>query len=59
MLVDELKQAGLGDAGLDDNGYVVATLGGSGDGPVVGLVAHMDTSPDAPASGVEPIVHRD
>ncbi len=59
VLVDELKQAGLGDAGLDDNGYVVATLDGSGDSPVVGLVAHMDTSPDAPASGVEPIVHRD
>ena len=59
VLVDELRQAGLGDAGLDDNGYVVATLDGSGDSPVVGLVAHMDTSPDAPASGVEPIVHRD
>ena len=59
VLVDELDQAGLSDASLDDNGYVVATLDGSGDSPAVGLVAHMDTSPDAPASGVEPIVHRD
>ena len=62
VLVDELKQAGLSDASLDDNGYVVATLDGAAgrdSGPVVGLVAHMDTSPDAPASGVEPIVHRD
>ena len=59
VLVDELKQAGLSDADVDDNGYVVATLDGAGDGPVVGLVAHMDTSPDAPGSGVEPLVHRD
>ena len=28
-------------------------------GPVVGLIAHMDTSPDAPGAGVEPIVHHD
>ena len=26
--------------------------------PVVGLLAHVDTSPDAPGDGVEPIVHR-
>jgi tripeptide aminopeptidase len=26
---------------------------------VIGLVAHMDTSPDAPGAGVEPIVHHD
>ena len=27
--------------------------------PTIGLIAHVDTSPDAPADGVEPIVHRD
>ncbi len=61
MLVDELQQAGLSDARLDDNGYVVASLDGAtrSDGPVVGLVAHIDTSPDAPGAGVQPIVHRD
>jgi tripeptide aminopeptidase len=43
----------------------VATLAASGsaagDGgrKVIGLIAHMDTSPDAPGRGVEPIVHRD
>ena len=36
---------------------MTATL--PGDGPVVGLIAHVDTSPDAPGAGVEPIVHRD
>jgi tripeptide aminopeptidase len=58
LLVDELKEAGLEDASLDENGYVMATLPGTADGaPVVGLIAHMDTSPDAPGAPVEPIVH--
>jgi tripeptide aminopeptidase len=60
VLVAELTEAGLGDAALDDNGYVTATLpGNTGNAPVIGLIAHMDTSPDAPGAGVEPIVHRD
>jgi tripeptide aminopeptidase len=60
MLVEELKAFGLDDAELDDNGYVMATLPGTSNGgtPVVGLLAHVDTSPDAPGAGVEPIVHR-
>jgi tripeptide aminopeptidase len=57
MLVDELHTAGLGDAGLDDDGYVFATLPGAADTPVIGLLAHMDVSPDAPAEGVVPLVH--
>jgi tripeptide aminopeptidase len=57
LLVDELKAAGLTDAELDENGYVMATL--PGDGETIGLIAHVDTSPDAPGAGVEPIVHRD
>jgi tripeptide aminopeptidase len=62
LLVSELKEAGIIDASLDDNGYVVASLDPSdtnADGPTIGLIAHMDTSPDAPGSGVEPIVHRE
>jgi tripeptide aminopeptidase len=60
MLVDELRALGIEDAELDDNGYVMATLPATvdGDTPVVGLLAHVDTSPDAPGKGVEPIVHR-
>jgi tripeptide aminopeptidase len=59
ILVTELAEAGLDDAALDEHGYVTATLpGGSGSEPVIGLIAHMDTSPDAPGAGVEPIVHR-
>ena len=59
MLADELHGLGLTDAAVDDNGYVMATLPGNPDAPVVGLIAHMDVSPDAPAAGVEPIVHGD
>jgi tripeptide aminopeptidase len=60
MLVHELRAAGLDDAALDDNGYVVATLPATvDDAPVIGLIAHVDTSPDAPGAGVEPLVHRD
>ncbi|MGP0052020.1 MAG: peptidase T [Solirubrobacteraceae bacterium] len=67
LLVAELAAAGIADADLDPNGYVTATLPASPDsasgagvnGHVVGLIAHMDTSPDAPGAGVEPLVHHD
>ncbi|MCW2967700.1 MAG: peptidase, partial [Solirubrobacteraceae bacterium] len=57
LLVSELTAMGIEDAELDDNGYVMATL--PGDGPVIGLLAHVDTSPEVSGTGVEPIVHRD
>jgi tripeptide aminopeptidase len=60
LLVSELLAIGLEDAALDHNGYVTATLAATvPDAPVIGLIAHVDTSPDAPGAGVEPIVHRD
>ncbi|HEY6780799.1 MAG TPA: peptidase T [Thermoleophilaceae bacterium] len=61
MLVGELTALGLGDAAVDENGYVTATLPATvaGEQPVIGLFAHLDTSPDAPGVGVEPLVHRD
>ncbi|HWF50031.1 MAG TPA: peptidase T [Solirubrobacteraceae bacterium] len=64
LVADELREAGLLDAELDANGYVMATLpatvGGDAQAaqPVIGVIAHLDTSPDAPGTGVEPIVHR-
>ena len=62
LLAGELQELGLEDAELDGNGYVMATLPAAapsdGLGPVIGLIAHMDTSPDAPGHGVEPIIHR-
>jgi tripeptide aminopeptidase len=59
VLVDDLNEAGCEDVALDENGYVTATVtGNAGPEHVIGLIAHMDTSPDAPGAGVEPIVHR-
>jgi tripeptide aminopeptidase len=59
LLVGELRDAGLDDAKLDDNGYVTASLASNnGSAPVIGLIAHLDTSPEAPGSNVEPLVHR-
>ena len=59
LLVDELNAAGVQDVSLDDNGYVFATLPATvPDAPAVGLIAHMDTSPDAPGAGVDPLVHQ-
>jgi tripeptide aminopeptidase len=56
LLADELRALGLDDVELTEHGYVFATLPG-GEGPTVGLLAHVDTSPDAPAAGVNPVVH--
>jgi tripeptide aminopeptidase len=60
LLADELLALGLTDAAVDENGYVTATLPATieAEPPVIGLIAHVDTSPDAPGAGVEPIVHR-
>jgi tripeptide aminopeptidase len=59
LLVDELREIGLDDAELTEHGYVIATVPGTvAEAPVVGLIAHVDTSPQAPGAGVTPIVHR-
>ncbi|MEI6765260.1 MAG: peptidase T [Bacteroidota bacterium] len=56
LLTEELKQLGLTDASIDENGYVMATLPANTDKkiPVIGFIAHMDTSPDMPGVGVNP-----
>ena len=60
LLVEELRGLGLGDAAIDANGFVMATLPGNVDGaPAIGFLAHVDTSPDESGAGVEPLVHRD
>lgn len=57
LLVEELKALGLSDAAMDEHGYVTATLeacGADADAPVMGLIAHVDTSPDMSGAGVKP-----
>ena len=56
-LAAELSQMGLQSAHMDDHGYVYAWLPatpGCEGVPCVGLIAHMDTSPDASGAGVKP-----
>src|SRR4051794_10981360 len=60
LLVDELRAMGITDAAMDANGYVTATVpasAGLGAAPVIGFLAHVDTSPEMPGHGVKPIVH--
>ena len=57
-LRDELKNMGLSNITLDDNGYLMATLPGNlpaGEKvPTVGFIAHLDTSPDMSGRHVSP-----
>lgn len=60
-LVDELQALGVADAAMDAHGYVVATIPSTtakATVPVIGFVAHVDTSPEMSGAGVRPIVHR-
>ena len=53
-LADELKTIGLTEVSLDSNGYIMATLPANEQGhPVIGFIAHMDTSPDASGKHVK------
>ena len=60
MLADELRALGVGDADVDEHCYVYghlpATPGCEGR-PALGLIAHMDTAPDASGEKVQPVLH--
>lgn len=53
-LANELKEIGLQEVTLDDNGYIMATLPANVEGkPTIGFIAHMDTAPDASGKNVK------
>ena len=61
FLGDELREIGCEDVAVDEHAYVTATLPASAGAegcPTLLLCAHIDSSPDAPASGVRPHVVR-
>jgi len=62
LLVVELKKLGLKDVSMDKHGYVMATLPSNlpkkKKVPVIGLIAHVDTSPEVSGKGVKPILHK-
>jgi len=61
LLVEELKALGLDDAEMDEHGYVTATLEATVDHdvPVIGLIAHVDTSPEVSGKDVKPQLHEE
>ena len=59
-LVEELKALGVEDARVDEHCYVYGSLPatpGCEEKPALGLIAHMDTAPDASGENVNPILH--
>ena len=61
LLASELRALGLADVELDEHGYLMATVPATSakeNVPVVGFIAHVDTSPEMSGAGVKPIVHR-
>ena len=56
QLVKEMLSMGIRDARMDENGYVYGTVPGDPSLPVIGLIAHMDTSPDISGANVKPCI---
>ena len=59
-LKDELKDVGLSDVSLDDNGYIYATLPANTlkRTPTIGFISHYDTAPDASGANIKPRIIR-
>ncbi|NMM63570.1 peptidase T [Clostridium sp. P21] len=55
-LVRELKEIGMQDICLDENGYIMATLPSNidKDVPILGFIAHIDTSPEVSGVNIKP-----
>ncbi len=60
-LAEELQQIGMKNVSLDEHAYIMATLPSNVDHevPVIGFIAHFDTSPDYTATDVKPQLHKD
>ena len=52
-IVEEMLAMGIQDARMDENGYVYGTVPGDPSLPTVGLIAHMDTAPDASGANIK------
>ena len=59
VLVSELQAMGIGDAHLDEHGYVYATVPSNTEKqvPTICFCSHMDTSPDCSGTNVKPLLH--
>ena len=56
QLANEMREIGLSDVSVDENSYVMGFLPSNIDKevPVLGFIAHMDTSPDFSGANVKP-----
>lgn len=52
QLVKEMLEMGIADARIDENGYVYGSIPGDPALPAIGLIAHMDTAPDASGANI-------
>lgn len=53
QLVKEMLEMGIEDARIDENGYVYGSIPGDPALPAIGLIAHMDTAPDASGANIQ------
>ena len=53
-LVEEMKAMGIAGARMDADGYVYGSVPGRTGAPAIGLIAHMDTSPDCSGANIKP-----
>lgn len=60
-LKEQLEKMGLEEISLDNNGYLMASLPANCDtkAPVIGFIAHLDTSPDMSGKHVKPRIVND
>ena len=58
MLVTEMRDMGIRDARMDENGYVYGSIPakGAAGAPSIGLIAHMDTSDAVPGTTVPQVI---
>ena len=56
VLVEEMRAMGIADARMDADGYIYGTVPGDPALPTIGLIAHMDTSPETSGENVKPRV---
>lgn len=52
-IVEEMLKMGISDAHMGENGYVYGTVPGDPKLPTIGLIAHMDTAPDASGKDIK------
>ncbi len=64
ILKDEIIEMGLEEVVMDDHGYVFGTYPANLPSdeaekiPTIGLLAHVDTSPDVSGKDVKPVIHK-